>query len=86
MNTTTEIEQLKVEKLSEPGMVDNISFTVHKGEILGFFGLMGSGRTEMARMVFGLDDYNSGRVLVNNKEMPRLKPDSMIDARYGIYY
>ena len=53
---------LSVEGLSQAGVVEEISLQVHAGEVLGLFGLMGSGRTELARMIFGLDPTASGTV------------------------
>ena len=43
----------------------DISLTVHKGEVLGLFGLMGAGRTELARMIFGLDTYTQGEIVLD---------------------
>jgi ABC-type sugar transport system ATPase subunit len=57
---------LEVRGLSESGIVKDIHFTLYKGEVLGLFGLMGSGRTELARILFGLDGFESGEVVVNN--------------------
>jgi ribose transport system ATP-binding protein len=48
--------------LSQPGLLENVSFEVHRGEILGLFGLMGSGRSELARVLFGLDPVARGEV------------------------
>ena len=55
---------LEVRQLSQPGIAARISFTLHRGEVLGLAGLMGSGRSELARMLFGLDPYASGQVLL----------------------
>jgi ribose transport system ATP-binding protein len=55
---------LQVRALGEPGILNNINLTVHGGEIVGMFGLMGSGRSELARMLFGLDDYSEGEVFL----------------------
>jgi ribose transport system ATP-binding protein len=56
---------LDVRGISQPGVVKDISFTVHKGEVLGLFGLMGAGRTELARMIFGLDTYTQGEIVLD---------------------
>ncbi len=56
---------LEVKGLSQPGVFSDISFKLKKGEILGFSGLIGSGRTEVARAVCGIDDYKSGEIWVN---------------------
>lgn len=53
---------LEVKGLNRPKVAHDISFTLHRGEILGLAGLMGAGRTEVARMIFGLDRYAAGEV------------------------
>src|SRR6185295_5675263 len=55
-------EILRVENLSSPGKFANISFTVREGEVLGFAGLVGAGRSEIAQAVFGVDPAATGRV------------------------
>jgi len=55
---------LYVEGLSRRGVLQNVSFTLHKGEILGLWGLLGSGRTELARAIIGLDPIDTGRIQV----------------------
>jgi ABC-type sugar transport system ATPase subunit len=62
-------EILRVEGLSGPPAVKDVSFTLRKGEILGFAGLIGAGRTEMARIIFGAEKKAGGRVLVEGKEV-----------------
>jgi ABC-type sugar transport system ATPase subunit len=57
-------ELLRVEGLSSPGRFEDISFSVRAGEIVGFAGLVGSGRSEVAQAIFGLDPDASGRVFV----------------------
>ena len=57
---------LKVENLSGKGFQD-ISFEVRKGEIFGMFGLIGAGRTEVCRAIFGADKYTAGEVYINGK-------------------
>jgi len=69
---------LESQNISEPGIVRDISIKVHAGEIVGMFGLMGSGRTEFARMLFGVDSYHEGEVLVQGKPLPRHKPEQSI--------
>ncbi len=76
-------EVLRVENLYAGKLVQNISFTLHRGEILGFAGLMGAGRTETMRALFGADKA-SGTIWVNGR---RTIIESPIDAvRNGIGY
>ena len=51
---------LSAEALTAAGIIKDVSFSLHSGEVLGVFGLMGSGRTELARILFGLDGTRSG--------------------------
>jgi ABC-type sugar transport system ATPase subunit len=57
---------LEVESLSRRGVLDNINFTLHKGEVLGIWGLLGSGRTELARALVSLDPIDKGRIKINH--------------------
>lgn len=59
---------LKVKNLCSGDIIKNVSFQLKKGEILGFAGLMGAGRTEVARAIYGADPYDSGEVYVNGKK------------------
>ena len=52
---------LEIRGLSQPGVVRDISLVLHRGEVLGVFGLMGSGRSELARILFGLDPFETRR-------------------------
>ena len=62
-------EMMRVEGLTQPGIFENVSFHINSGEIVGFAGLMGAGRTEIMRAVFGLDPYSSGSIKIKNKEV-----------------
>ena len=55
---------LEVDGLSQPGVVKDISLTLHRGEVLGIYGLMGAGRTELARILFGLDPHGEGVIRI----------------------
>ncbi len=55
----------EVRGLSQPGVIEDVSFDIHAGEVVGLFGLMGSGRTELARILFGLDPHAAGTVTLN---------------------
>ena len=62
-------------------ILNNISFTLHSGEILGIYGLMGAGRTELMEMIFGLHSkLSSGEISVNNKLKKIQSPSDAIDA------
>jgi len=62
--------------------VKDISFYVKKGEIVGFSGLMGSGRTELARALFGIDERLKGRIILDGREVPANSPNKAV--AYGI--
>ncbi|MBW9172678.1 sugar ABC transporter ATP-binding protein [Clostridium estertheticum] len=62
-------EALKIENYTRDNVFDNVSFTVHKGEILGLSGLVGAGRTEVARAIFGIDMKNKGTTYINGKKV-----------------
>ena len=68
---------LELQGVSQPGVIENISFAVREGEVLGIFGLMGAGRTELARIIFGIDPYRSGRITMNGKALPSSPRDSI---------
>ena len=71
-------EILRVDGLGIDGVFKNISFSLRKGEILGFFGLVGAGRTEVMRAVFGIDRLTSGTITLRGKSYsPRYAGDAM---------
>lgn len=63
-------ELLRVQNLSSPGRFREVSFSLRAGEILGFAGLVGAGRSEMAQAIFGLDPHVTGRVAVRDHALP----------------
>ncbi len=71
---------LKVENISRGSAFQNISFEVKKGEIFGFFGLVGSGRTEIVRSIFGADIKDEGSVTFLGKKADFKKPSQGIKA------
>ena len=73
-----------VEELSKPPHFKNISFELQRGEILGFAGLVGSGRTEVARAIFGADKKDTGKIIVEGKEIKIRSPQEAI--KHGIGY
>jgi ribose transport system ATP-binding protein len=73
-------ELLRVEGLTRKGVIADVSFAVHEGEVLGFAGLVGSGRTETMRALTGADPLDSGRVFVEGREVRISKPQDSIKA------
>lgn len=73
-NIPTAQPMLQVEAVSSEGIVDNINLTVHYGEVVGLFGLMGSGRTELARILFGLDSFERGQIAIDGQPLPQPSP------------
>ena len=74
---------LKVEHLNAGRMVKDVSFELHKGEILGFSGLMGAGRTETARALFGADPKDSGDIYVNGQKVEIKTPQDAVKCGIG---
>ncbi|MCE6998674.1 sugar ABC transporter ATP-binding protein [Saccharothrix sp. S26] len=71
--------RLVVEGLTRVGVFRDISFTVRRGEVVGLAGLVGSGRTEVARAVFGVDGRDAGTVSVDGVALPAGDPRAAID-------
>lgn len=76
-------EILKIEGLSQKGVFDNISFTLHKGEILGFSGLMGSGRTEVMNALFGVTQSTAGNIYIKGEKIENPTPRKIISRGVG---
>ncbi|GAK60806.1 putative ribose/galactose/methyl galactoside import ATP-binding protein [Candidatus Vecturithrix granuli] len=74
---------LEVRNLSTDKLLRDISFTLSRGEILGFSGLVGAGRTEVMRAIFGVDPYASGTVLINGQEVHITSPEQAIKYKMG---
>lgn len=75
-------EVLRVENLTRTGYFKNVSFHVNRGEILGLTGLVGAGRTEVVQTIFGIEHFDSGKVLLNGEEIKIKKPSDAM--KYGI--
>jgi len=73
-------DRLVVENLCRAGAVDNVSFSVRAGEVLGLTGLVSAGRTEVARLIFGADARDSGRIVLDGKELRVSSPREAIAA------
>ena len=76
---------LQVEHLTRAGKFEDVSFTLKKGEVLGIAGMLGAGRTELLRSLFGVDGYDSGKIIVNGTEMSRrATPAQMMKMGMGL--
>ena len=71
---------LEVRNLNAGRMVRNVDFSLYEGEIVGFAGLMGAGRTETTRAIFGIDPKESGQIFLDGKEVVIRKPEDAIQA------
>ena len=80
---TTGEPVLIVERLTREGVFTDISLTVRSGEIVALAGLVGSGRSEVARAVFGIDRYDAGQVAVHGKQLKKASPTSAMAAGIG---
>lgn len=74
---------LEVQNLNAGKMVKDVSFTLRKGEILGFAGLMGAGRTETARAIFGADPVQSGSIKINQRPVHIRSPQDAVAHGLG---
>ena len=74
---------LQVDGLSRARVLHDVSFELHTGEILGIAGLVGAGRTELARAIFGADRRDAGRILLNGEEVPLASPGEAIRRGIG---
>lgn len=76
-------EIFRVEGFTQPGVFRDISFNLRKGEILGVAGLMGAGRTEIMRAIFGVDPHESGKLYFEGKEIHIKNPRDAIRQGFG---
>ncbi len=74
---------LEVKGLTRKGVFQDVSFSVRKGEVVGFFGLVGAGRSEIMRAVFGVDKYDAGEVILDGKKLRGGSPSAAIRAGIG---
>jgi ribose transport system ATP-binding protein len=75
---------LEVKNLVKKGILENISFVLRSGEILGISGLVGAGRTELARAIFGADPIDSGEILVDNKPVTLQSTSDAVKTGIGM--
>lgn len=76
-------EILRVEGLSRKGILDNINLLLYGGEVLGIAGLLGSGRTELARALFGVDQVDAGQIFIHGKRQKINSPRDAIKLGLG---
>jgi ribose transport system ATP-binding protein len=74
---------LEINNFSRKRLVHNVSFTVHQGEIFGLGGLVGAGRTELVRMIYGSDKNRNGKVLLEGKDITPKNPKDAVQK--GIF-
>ncbi len=77
-------EMLRVENLNRKGVLENIVFSAYAGEVLGISGLVGAGRTELVKAIFGADPVDSGKVYLLDSEVKGNSPQSAIKAGMGL--
>jgi ABC-type sugar transport system ATPase subunit len=75
---------LEVRDLYRQGLLESVSLTLHRGEILGLFGLTGSGRSDLARIIFGGEAYDSGEVRLNGRRLAAKTPNHAIRRGIGL--
>lgn len=75
---------LKVENLSSGKAFHDVSFELHRGEILGFAGLVGAGRTEIVETIFGMRPKTSGKIIKNGQELQIKSPKDAIAHKIGL--
>ncbi|WP_177181401.1 ATP-binding cassette domain-containing protein [Halanaerobium salsuginis] len=74
---------LEVKNLTRKGVFKNINFNLKKGEILGMSGLVGAGRTEVARAIFGADNIDAGEIYVHGKKVNISSPSQSVELGIG---
>jgi len=76
---------LEVRNLTKKGIFENINFSLHACEILGFSGLVGAGRTDLMRAIFGLETIDEGNIIINGKDIKQFKgPKEAINKGIGM--
>jgi ribose transport system ATP-binding protein len=74
---------LEVKGLTRGNKVRDVSFSVHRGEILGMFGIVGSGRTETVRLLFGLDEMDKGEMFLHGQPLAIKSPADAVSRKIG---
>jgi ribose transport system ATP-binding protein len=78
------VSRLDVQNISTAHGVHDVSFTIHEGEVFGLGGMLGSGRTEIARAIYGVDPLTSGRILLDGRETHFSSPGQAVPAGIGL--
>jgi len=76
-------EVLRIKDLTINGKLNGLNLKLHQGEVLGIFGIMGAGRTEFARAVFGIDKIDKGEIFINGKKVNISSPEVAITKGIG---
>lgn len=84
LNTNDDEVIFKAANLKRKDRFDDISFNLHKGEVLGFFGLKGAGRSELFMSIFGADKIDSGEVTLGGKRVRFASPEEAIRGGLGL--
>lgn len=74
---------MEVRGLSRKGKFEDVSFTLRQGEVLGIAGMLGAGRTELLRCIFGADPYDAGKIIINGQQVSN-KANPVMMKRYGV--
>ena len=82
--TTIGAPVLEVRNLNDGKRIQDVSFAVRRGEIVGMAGLIGAGRTEVARMIFGIDPRKAGQIFINGSERKINTPMDAVNASIGL--
>ena len=76
-------EVIKAVALTHTGTIKPFELTIHKGEVIGFAGLLGSGRTETAELLFGINEINKGSLSINGKQLHLKNPMNAMEQKIG---
>ncbi|MDI9495456.1 MAG: sugar ABC transporter ATP-binding protein [Bacillota bacterium] len=75
---------LELQNFTSEKKFSNVSIKIHKGDIVGVCGLLGAGKTELAKAIFGIDDYDSGKLFLYGEEIKKPRPDLMIKKKVAL--
>nr|WP_282550538.1 ATP-binding cassette domain-containing protein [Halonatronomonas betaini] len=77
-------ELLRVENLERDSELSDVSFSLHEGEVLGVYGLLGAGRTELVRSLFGAEPITGGKIIIEGEEVKIDNPSQAINNNIGL--